>query len=292
MKITLKKSVNVLGLFALVRLFISCDEVDPIIPLSINYDAETYGPAPEFSNATPDLIIQRVLVEDFTGHTCGNCPEAAIIAEDIYDNNPEKISVIAVHAGSYAEVHDDHYTVDWTCEAGNVLWGQIAGPFNPIGRINRAPDVSVGTFHTTWSDQVDPMLDDNPYAVVQMEVNYHADAGDLNIHVFSEFINSYDGEVKMSVLIVESHLIGDQKDYSQDPELVEDYEFNHLLRDAVNGAVGVTIANSPSAGETVQNDYTYEFNPEWVPENCDVVAVVTDASSGQVINVQHAHVVD
>ena len=30
------------------------------------------------SNGSSETVLQKILIEDFTGHTCRNCPEAAI----------------------------------------------------------------------------------------------------------------------------------------------------------------------------------------------------------------------
>ena len=64
-----------------------CDQLDdPIIPVTTNYLEAVYGPAPTFESLPQGDAVKRVLVEDFTAHQCGNCPAAAIIAEDLVAN--------------------------------------------------------------------------------------------------------------------------------------------------------------------------------------------------------------
>ena len=81
------------------------------------------------------------------------------------------------------------------------------------------------------------------------------------------------GEIRLALLINENNLIAAQLDYGSDPEVIADFEHNHMLRGSLSGADGLVIATDPSAGSTVQMDYTMAWNPEWVQENCHVLAV-------------------
>ena len=103
-----------------------CDQIDdPVIPVTTNYLEAVYGPAPTFDALPESEAIKRVLVEDFTAHQCGNCPAAAIIAENIAANYADRVSVMAIHAGNLANTDDDHFDTDWTTEEGDVFWDQL-----------------------------------------------------------------------------------------------------------------------------------------------------------------------
>ncbi len=264
----------------------NCDNIeDPVIPVTGTYDIESYGIPPTFEPATEDMIYQRVVIEDFTGHKCGNCPEAAITAETIKEGAPSKVSIIAVHAGDFTEV-DEAYPEDWTSEIGDFLWANIPTQINPGGRVNRAPVSNVLYIQDVWSTMANEQLALDPQLVIQIKTNLVEEDDVVNIHVFSEMLSSYSGNLKLVIYLTESGLVGSQLDYSQDPSHLDEYDFEYVLRDAVNGNVGVSIANNPSAGFTVQKDYSYNFNTDWNITNCHVVAVVYDGDSEIIINSQ------
>ena len=45
---------------------------------------------------------KNVVLEDFTGIYCPNCPDGHLKAQDIYDANPGDVVLINIHTGSYA----------------------------------------------------------------------------------------------------------------------------------------------------------------------------------------------
>lgn len=282
----------VLGAVALF-LATGCDVVeDPIVPNTTAYQEDLYGPAPAF---TPIAAEQHVLVEDFTAHQCGNCPAAAIIAEAMQASNPEKIAVMAIHAGSLAATDDDHFDTDWTTEEGDVFWNQLSFQANPLGRINRVGGPGNFFAPAQWEDQANAILaaNDTPLGL-EVVTDWVDEADHLNIHVHGSFVEATDGPISLAVLFLESGIIDYQLDYASDPEVVEDYEFKHVLRGSVNGALGLgfgTAAGGASAGDEVVTSYTFTWPAEWAIENATVLAVVS-GPDGEVINVAETHPVE
>ena len=67
----MKKAVVILIVTFLA--FVSCDKVEnPVIPKKCNL-ANIHV----VDSNTTTMDSRKVLVQDFTGHTCGNCPRAA-----------------------------------------------------------------------------------------------------------------------------------------------------------------------------------------------------------------------
>ena len=133
-----KSSVLPIAAVACAVLPSACDVIeDPVIPVTTNYLEALYGPAPTFDALPASSAEQRVLIEDFTAHQCGNCPAAAIIAENLAEAHDGLVSVMAIHAGDLANTDDDHFDTDWTTEEGDVFWDQLDFQANPLGRVNR-----------------------------------------------------------------------------------------------------------------------------------------------------------
>ena len=74
-----------------------------------------------------------------------------------------------------------------------------------------------------------------------------------------------------------------QLNHQSDPEVVENFEHNHMLRGSLSGADGLVIATDPNAGSTIQLNYTLVWKPQWAMENSHILAVLTNAN-GEVVN--------
>lgn len=281
-------------LSAILLLFIAvgCDEIeDPVIPVTTQYLEEVYGPAPSFSALPQSDAVKRVLIEDFTAHQCGNCPDAAIIAEGIANSSEGTVSVMAIHAGNLANTDDDHFDTDWTTEEGDLFWNQLDFQANPVGRINRISGVGAFWAPSQWADLTDDELAQSPKIGLQAAHEWVPSNGHLNLHVHGTFYEEVTGPVQIAWLILESHIIDYQLNYAADPELVPDYEFNHMLRGSVHGALGLGFgeaANGAVPGDLASQSVTFEWNNDWLIENATVLAVVIDGD-GYVQNVLEIH---
>lgn len=269
-----------------------CDKIEnPIVPAAA-YEEELHGPAPTFEALPESDAVKRVLVEDFTAHQCGNCPAAAIIAENMVATYEGKISAIAIHAGNLTITDDDYFDTDWTTEEGDVLWDQLDFQANPVGRINRNAGLGGSYPPTLWEAQIEEEIAESTSVGLQYDYEWVPANGHLNLHLHGTFYDEVSGPIQVAWLILESHIFDYQLDYSADPEVVADYEFNHVLRGSVHGAMGVgfgSAADGASAGETAFLSNTFEWNDTWLIENATILAVVSDAN-GYVLNVAEIHV--
>ena len=96
------KKFNLLSILLLVSVgffFSACDQTDP----------------PYLADNETEFVIdtnkKKVLIEDFTGYTCGNCPNAGVIAHDLEHLYKERVIGIEVHVGSFAVPKAPHKEV-------------------------------------------------------------------------------------------------------------------------------------------------------------------------------------
>lgn len=268
----------------------SCDTLDdPIIDIIQPCDDSE---APQFEAMESD--IQRILIEDFTAHQCGNCPPAAVKAAALLAEHPDQIVPLAIHAGDLASTNAE-YPTDWTCDESDVFWEDLEFQLNPVGRINRLEDETSILLLDQWDAAVDALLDQSPAAGIQMVVNYGGASGNTGIHVHITWFGNIEGPVRLALLISENHLEGPQLWYSTvDPPgtgYVEDYEHEHMLRGSVTGAKGLVVAEDPIGGDVQQECYSFAWNDNWVATNSDVIAVLT-TSNGSVIQTLSVPVIE
>lgn len=277
-------------LVATLAFFSACDVIDdPIIPFTVGYQESVYGPPPTFG--PPSTTLKNVLLEDFTAHQCGNCPDAGVIADNILAANPGRVAVVAIHAGNLAVFSDTPpFDTDWTTEEGNFFWDQLDFQANPLGRINRTGGPGNFFSPSEWSSKVNEILLETADLNMQMELNYVEENNHLNIHVHGRFANGYNNSTNLALLIIESELYDYQLWYNQNPSTIPDYHFKHTLRGSVTGPQGLQFSpTNASAGDTFRRDYTFTWNNDWNIEHSAVVAIIYDPITGEALNSVEMH---
>ncbi|MCB0793830.1 MAG: hypothetical protein KDB88_03760, partial [Flavobacteriales bacterium] len=101
---------------------------------------------------------RRVLIEDFTGFRCPNCPSAAVEAENIKDAYDEgNVVLVAVHATSVfaapvAPIGDGYFDTDFRTDDGDAYLQAFPLTSLPKGMVNRTPyNGTIQMNYTAWS---------------------------------------------------------------------------------------------------------------------------------------------
>ncbi len=230
---------------------------------------------------TTKTVKQNVLLEDYTGHLCGNCPEAADRAHQIQQlYGKDRVIVIGVHAGPFARVSNPDYPTDWKSPEGielDATFG-ISRAGNPNGLVNRTP--RNGKFilsQNDWAPAVTEALTQAPSLGITAETSWDAASRTVTADVELQYLKTGAPDYYLVGYVIENGLVGDQLDYRANPSHIEDFEFEHVLRAAMNGTWGEQVATeAPSAGAKVQKQLTYTFPSakDWKPENCELVIFV------------------
>lgn len=286
----------------------ACDKVeDPIPANSANYDTDLYPgdyaadyPYPVFGVNNNTNV--NVLIEDFTGHKCGNCPDAAETAKNIETSFEGRVISVGIHAGTggisgFQKVNKPEdpdypkYSTDFTNKDGLAYSVNISGfPGNPCGTVNRTiPDGSsnIWMFANKWQNETQKIINKNNLrANLQMETNYFPSTRGLFVHVQTETTQSLTGNYNLVIYLVEKSSIDWQKDYTMTPEDIDDYEHHNIHRGNINGTWGeVILTDETVAGVQVISDYTYELPSELEEDDLFLVAYLMNAETYEVIQV-------
>jgi len=109
---------------------------------------------------TMDTVIRKVLVEDFTGHRCKNCPKASKAITEIAIALPGRMVAIALHAGpsNFTAPDPPVYPTEFRTAAGNDLASFFSVSFQPAGMTSRTDFTGSGTAHLklyfNWATEV------------------------------------------------------------------------------------------------------------------------------------------
>jgi len=327
------RTKELLGLLILVVVGLtSCDVLDPPYygctdPIADNYDTKAthddgsceYDPS-LFRGCTDTLAtnydpiaivddchctyanVRKVLVEDYTGHTCGNCPRAAEVLHDLECQWGDRVVPIAVHVGFFAQPEtngDGSFGTDWRTPQGNAWNSEFgnSGQGLPNGLINRRQEG--GSFpqsYTAWSAQVANLLAQPADATLEMQNTYNDGSRtvstSIDINVLTD-LNS--GPYNIIVCLTEDSIVDWQKDYNPDlpEENLHDYVHMHALRGNFNGNWGEQIGTGNLTSGSVENaTYSLTLDSEWDENNCNVVAFIYRTDNKEVIQAEYRPVID
>lgn len=261
--------------------------------------------SPTDGGSTPGVIYRKALVEDYTGHKCGNCPKAADTLKFISDKYPEKIVSVAVHAGFYAYTNAAYPTNFQTTEgdAYDLTFGNSAFG-NPNGLVSRQ-GFSGGTTvfiknYPAWEGAVVPIIAQPASFQIKINNTFNTATNKLNTDVVVKSLGVNTGTYKLTVLLTEDSIVAEQLDYRippPTPQKVPNYVFNHVLRSAINSTWGDPVfAGGAALNDSVVKSYSnFSINPTYRPGKCHVVAFIYDADTNsptyyEVLQVEEAHV--
>lgn len=270
-------------LFALLLLaafgFSACDVVDE--PLDPNREVVITG--------------KKVLIEDFTGHQCGNCPRAHETIETLKGVYGKDLVVIALHVGGFARVSPAQgYPTDFKTPMGDVLEDYYdADNFGlPVGMVNRrAFNGEVKQRHGSWGGQVATLLSEAPVLDIELEANYDMATKIGSVTASLEYFQAGNPDHHIVAVLTEDSIFSKQSDYSLQPPYVPVYCQKHVLRKSItSGTWGEQIkAAEIFVGESFSRNFSFTLDSSWKPEQMHVVVYVMDNSTKEILQVEETH---
>lgn len=269
------------ALFAM-ALMASCDYVDR--PLG-----DDDGPStPPDTGATQ--VLRRVLLEKYTGHTCTFCPAGETIAEELQDSyGSDRLILMSIHQGVFAEISPPNYTTDFTTADGDAYGAVFQPSAYPQGTIDRVRVNSAYTFSRfAWGTRIAEVIDQPARMEVEIS-SLQLSGNQINAQVrIIPLQNLGSTNYKLTLALSEDHIIDYQLDGEASPPDVPDYEHNHIFRGTLNGTWGQALSTADlGVGDTLTIDLSGLNVPGnvLVAANCSVVAYVYEQDTYEIMQV-------
>ena len=294
----MKKFIFLLGFAGLA--FAGCDYVD----------------VPQQAGGTPVVptsdTIRKILIEDFTGHYCINCPDAARMMDSLQALFPGQIVGLAVHYDYFAEPSPPHalpnlqnlpanaFAEDFRALAEDADYNATFGANNfalPCGMVNHFGFPSnIPTQVGDWASQAATILAQPMTAYLKINPTYSSSSRQLNVTVDGEFMVDTTGTYNIVIMLVEDGLTGCQLDDDLASTIDTAYTFNHVLRccldhpGSVQGATVMTgtIAANSSFSYTLPSVYTIPSG--YNAANCRIVAYLYNTADHGILQAAEADV--
>jgi len=235
----------------------SCDNLD---------ESERYVPVPPVEG-------QRVvLLEDFTGQMCSNCPDAHRIIEDLEKQHPDSIIAVSIHGGGMAinkkTTNFENNKVGLGTDEGQAYNDKFGVKSWPAGVINRRSGV-LG--RDVWGDYIDQEL--KRPTDVNLKLAARIEGNEVNIDLTIEPQANIQGT--LNVWILESGIVARQLG---ETGFDSKYVHNHVFRAPVTPTDGEPVTLTNGIHKNAQYSIALRYNEQerWNPANLSVVAFVSD----------------
>ncbi len=238
---------------------------------------------------------RNILLEEFTGHTCPNCPAAAQIVEGFIDSTFKgRVIPVAIHALSLADPIGAPFNYNFETSSGNEYASYFGISGDPSAMVNRKPYAGGSQSRPallgsgSWGAAIQTFVNDTAAAnIIISNSNYNPLIKQSAFSVSVNWLSNLKGTYSLCLEYTEDSIINAQIMGSGPFNLK--YVFMHVLRGNLNGDWGQQIASNPSAYSVWSNNYTCTLDSALVPKNCHLVAYVFNNSTNEVIQAQQTN---
>ena len=283
-----------------ILLLASCKEDDPAInypkaPVAgtIVIDTTYVLSGTDLSSLTTDL--HQVLVEEYTGQSCANCPKGHADLEAFDSANPGRLNYIGLYetgVGTLAEPVPGSANDFENVIAHNIsvfVSGAVDGSL-PSASIDRVPDVVDGIFTPIpdWDPDITARMA-NPDSV-NLSISSTYSGNTATIIATVTYTQPVTGTQNLTLDLVEDSIYDYQYDNRSGHSLTDtNYLFTNVFRDMITTSPqGDAILDSVTVkerGRVYKHSYTYTLptitgRPAINPAHCRVVGFVSIPGTG------------
>lgn len=212
----------------------------------------------------PADVKRRVLLEDFTGQRCVNCPKASDEIKALQEQYGEDhVIAVGIHSGPLGFYTKGDY-LGLSTEVGDEYYDHWALEYQPVGLIDRGAPLE----YTAWNARIREELEKT--APVEIDIELYQNDNQLTVRAE---VMGIDGTTsgKLQLWLTEDGITAFQM--MPDGTRNMEYIHRHVFRTAINGTWGESV--SVAEGETfTTKDYLFAIPEGWNADRLSVVAFV------------------
>lgn len=276
------------GLVSLCVGLYSCEEVGPPINLTGDSKVDTTYIASQVEE--PQLKV--VLLEEFTGVDCRNCPDAHRVIESIQEDYPGRLIAVSLHS-------DDFFSIpfgndqDLRSEEATILYGILEANGKPKGTVDRikyaTEEVLIINKYQSWRNYAEQRLAVTTPVNIYINTDFNKDTRSLLVEIILHYTSEVNIENRLSVMVLEDGVLTLQNDLG---DIISNYVQNQVLRTMLTDPKGMVINETKDKGRVIVKIFTRENIPDiWEAENLKVVAFVHQfVESKEILHAQEVEV--
>ncbi len=277
-------SVVVIGVMSF---FSSCKEVGPEINLHGNANSVSDTTYIESPVATP--ASKNILLEEFTGVNCPNCPEGHALVATIEAQYPGRVSAIAFHpANTLGKPFTGISNQDLQDPKSTSLLSYLGSPgFEPCAGVDRqlfSGQTNILTDRSYWSGFAAQDLLLTPQVNILLSDQYIISTGKVTVIAEIHYTQAVSVANNITIALTEDSINTAQLDGAN---IDTPYYHMGVLRNILTSNTGDNVAFNSTVtlvpGRVVRLVYQTTLNALWKPENMHILAYVHEHASSQVV---------
>ena len=244
---------NIICAVVLLIIYTACDDI---------------GVEERLIDRTKGEAVRCILVEEYSGQLCYNCPAGAAVLSELQDKfSSDSVIVVCIHANAPNFAISEPY--GFATELSEDLYLSAGRPALPSIRINRQ-GTPIEFNAEIWRKTIDDALK-IPNGIDMELQNIYIEEMD-SIYVSVKINPLISDNAKLLVWLTESGIKAPQM--LENKDISQDYEHKHIFRtsmtsDVLNGDEVELVRNE----EFIAN-YMLKLNKSWNPDHLEVVAFV------------------
>ena len=220
-----------------------------------------------------------VLLEDYTGVKCVNCPAAAEIASNLQTQYGEHLIVMGVHPKSALQNPAGGFP-DFRTDDGHEWNTYFNVSAYPTGMVNRQATLS----SSEWNAAVGDLIGNDAPVRLIVKSEYDDATRELKLSIHSKFLQDVaSDDVRLTVCMMENNIIGKQVT----PAGVDTaYVHRHVFRGTADGLTwGRVLSSAESIAEGANFITNMKFNvsEDYNADEFYIVAFVSDNNTKEVL---------
>lgn len=254
----------------------SCKEIGPVIKLKDQGVGKVLIDSSWVTSSIEAPQDKVVLLEDFTGVQCSNCPNGHATAASLKAANPGRVIGVALHSYLLADPYP-FSRFDLKSEKAEQINSTFGpAPAKPTGMVNRkvfAGETSKIYFISKWSSFVSSELAGTSPVNIDITNNFNESSRELEMQMKVHFTAEYTNPLRYSIYLVENEIVTAQllPDLSKDTN----YVHNDVMRDVLSSITGDNFAqNTYEKGRTYLKSFVYSIPEDLDPEHTEIVVFV------------------
>ena len=222
---------------------------------------------------------KTVLIKDFTGARCVNCPAAAEYAHNLqHQLDEDHIFIMSVHAGYLAQPIGSF--PNFLTEEGTEWYNNHDS--NPLFAVDHVALMDGNTFNEGQIDApVAAALEEEQTFEIVVDRQFDEASRQLQVNVQAIALADMDGQFYITACLVEDNIVG----WQITPGGVDkEYVFRNVFRGTLNGAYGEAFEEyHVDPDDTFFFSYSTEINADYNADECYLMVYVYDKSQGDKI---------
>lgn len=226
-----------------------------------------------------------VLLEDFSGVKCVNCPTAVGQAHNLTEFYGENVILVAYYPQNPASLTMPYLNnPDLRTEVAQTYATAYALQQLPNGLVNRTGGAKN---YPEWASAVTGfILDSTNYARLSGKA-WRGEGLEVNVEIEGNFVENYTktGEIGILAMVIEDSIVAEQLTPAGSDA---GYVHNHVFRMLFSDVWGDKVLNEkPEKGTDFTQAYRATVSEAWRSEKLSVVAALVNMRSREVIQAVH-----